>query len=99
MADEDDPIALVDDLAIFVDDVIVATPKDFGFYGKGKGEGEEPGRYAPLKSAASHTRFRADLSRVVSLMLAGRTSEARLGRVLDPLVTPRPARKPPARLQ
>jgi cytochrome c biogenesis protein CcmG/thiol:disulfide interchange protein DsbE len=61
--------------AIFVDDVIVATPKDFGFYGKG--EGEEPGRYAPLKSAASHTRFRTDLSRVVSLMLAGRTSEAR----------------------
>jgi cytochrome c biogenesis protein CcmG, thiol:disulfide interchange protein DsbE len=60
--------------AIFVDDVIVATPKDFGF--NGKGEGEQPGRYAPLKSEASHTRFRADLSRVISLMLAGRTSEA-----------------------
>ena len=24
--------------AIFVDDVLVATPKDFGFYGKGEGE-------------------------------------------------------------
>ena len=31
--------------------------------------------------------------------IPGRTSEARLGRVLEPLVTPRPARKPPARLQ
>jgi cytochrome c biogenesis protein CcmG, thiol:disulfide interchange protein DsbE len=60
--------------AIFVDDVIVATPKDFGFYGKGEGEGE--GRYAPLKSEKSHTRFRADLARVISLLLAGRTSEA-----------------------
>jgi thiol-disulfide isomerase/thioredoxin len=55
--------------------VIVATPKDFGFYGKGEGEGD--GRYAPLKSEASHRRFRADLSRVISLMLAGRTGEAR----------------------
>ena len=61
--------------AVFVDDVIVATPKDFGFYGKGEGEGD--GRYAPLKSEASHTRFRADLSRVISLLLAGRTGEAR----------------------
>lgn len=60
--------------AIFVDDVIVATPKDFGFYGKGEGEGD--GRYAPLKSEASHRRFRADLSRVISLLLAGRTREA-----------------------
>ena len=55
--------------------MIVATPKDFGFYGKGEGEGD--GRYAPLKSEASHTRFRADLSRVISLSLAGRTREAR----------------------
>ena len=60
--------------AIFVDDVIVATPKDFGFYAKGEGEGE--GRYAPLKSEASHRRFRADLSKVISLLLAGRTREA-----------------------
>ena len=42
--------------AIFVDDLLVATPKDFGFYGKGEGEGG--GRYAPLKSAASHERLR-----------------------------------------
>jgi cytochrome c biogenesis protein CcmG/thiol:disulfide interchange protein DsbE len=59
---------------IFVDDVLVATPKDFGFYGKGEGAGE--GRYTPLKSAASHDRFRADLARMVELILAGRKEAA-----------------------
>ncbi|HEY2798348.1 MAG TPA: TlpA disulfide reductase family protein [Thermoanaerobaculia bacterium] len=61
--------------AIFVDDVLVATPSDFGFYGKG--EAQEGGRYSPLKSAASHERFRADLSRMIELLLAGRKDDAR----------------------
>ncbi len=61
--------------AIFVDDVLVATPKDFGFYGKG--EGADNGRYAPWKSAESRERFRADLSRMVSLLLEGRKEAAR----------------------
>jgi thiol-disulfide isomerase/thioredoxin len=61
--------------AIFVDDVLVATPKDFGFYGTGEGKAE--GRYAPLKSAASHERFRADLARMLRLVLAGDTEAAR----------------------
>jgi thiol-disulfide isomerase/thioredoxin len=61
--------------AIFVDDVLVATPKDFGFYGKGEGAGE--GRYAPIRSAASHERFRADLKRMIELLLAGRKDVAR----------------------
>jgi thiol-disulfide isomerase/thioredoxin len=61
--------------AIFVDDVLVATPNDFGFYGKG--EKEEGGRYAPLKSAAAHERFRSDLSRMIALILAGRKDAAR----------------------
>lgn len=60
--------------AIFVGDVLVATPKDFGFYGSGEGEGQ--GRYAPLKSAASHQRFRADLRRMIDLVLAGDRDEA-----------------------
>ena len=42
--------------AIFVDDVLVAKPKDFGFYGKGEGAGD--GRYTPLKSAQAHQRLR-----------------------------------------
>jgi thiol-disulfide isomerase/thioredoxin len=61
--------------AIFVDDVLVATPKDFGFYGKG--EGQAGGRYAPLKSAQAHERFRADLTRMVELVLAGKKDAAR----------------------
>jgi thiol-disulfide isomerase/thioredoxin len=59
--------------AIFVDDVLMATPKDFGFYGKGEGEGG--GRYTPWKTAASHERFRADLARGIDL--AGRKDAAR----------------------
>ena len=59
---------------IFVDDVLMATPKDFGFYGKGEGQGE--GRYAPIKSASTQERFRSDLSRVIDLLLAGRREDA-----------------------
>jgi len=61
--------------AIFVDDVLVVTPNDFGFYGKGETEGG--GRYAPLKSAESHKRFRADLTRMIDLILAGKKDAAR----------------------
>jgi thiol-disulfide isomerase/thioredoxin len=61
--------------AIFVDDILVAKPKDFGFYGKGEGAGD--GRYTPLKSAASHDRFRADLTRMIELVLQGRRDDAR----------------------
>jgi len=61
--------------AIFVEDVLVATPNDFGFYGKG--EGEKGGRYAPLKSVEAHARFQADLRRMLDLVLAGRKDAAR----------------------
>lgn len=61
--------------AIFVDDVLVATPNDFGFYGKG--ERESGGRYSPLKDAATHERFRADLTRMIDLMLKGQKDAAR----------------------
>jgi thiol-disulfide isomerase/thioredoxin len=55
--------------------VLVAKPKDFGFYGKGEGGGE--GRYTPFKNAESHERFRADLARMIELILAGRKDAAR----------------------
>jgi thiol-disulfide isomerase/thioredoxin len=61
--------------AIFVDDVLAATPNDFGFYGRG--EGQEGGRYAPLRSAEAHERFRADLGRMIDAVLAGRLDLAR----------------------
>jgi thiol-disulfide isomerase/thioredoxin len=60
--------------ASFVGDVLVATPKDFGFYGRGEGSGG--GRYAPLRSAAAHDRFRKDLAQMIDLLLAGKTAEA-----------------------
>jgi thiol-disulfide isomerase/thioredoxin len=61
--------------AIFVDDVLMATPQDFGFYGTGEGAGS--GRYTPFPSAAGEQRFRADLSRMIALVLAGRKDAAR----------------------
>jgi thiol-disulfide isomerase/thioredoxin len=60
--------------AIFVNEVLVATPKDFGF--TATGEGAEPGRYAPLRKAESHDRFRADLKRVIDLLMAGDNAKA-----------------------
>ena len=59
---------------IFVNDVLVATPKDFGFYGKG--EGKDESRYAPIKEAGGQERFRKDLAHVVDLVLAGRADAA-----------------------
>jgi thiol-disulfide isomerase/thioredoxin len=62
--------------AIFVDDILVATPKDFGFYGNG--EGPKNGRYAPfVKNAANYERFRADLVRMIDLVLEGRKDAVR----------------------
>jgi len=61
--------------AIFVDDILVATPNDFGFYGKDKNQ--SGGRYSPLKNAETHARFRSDLEKMLRLVLAGRTDDAR----------------------
>jgi len=57
--------------AIFVDDVLVARPRDFGFFA----EGEKSGRYTPWVNAESQARFRKDLARMVDLALAGRQDE------------------------
>jgi thiol-disulfide isomerase/thioredoxin len=58
--------------AVFVDDVLIATPRDFGFYG----EGEKDGRYTPWKSEASHKKFQDDLHRMIDLILKGKKTEA-----------------------
>ncbi len=57
---------------IFVDDVLVATPKDF--YNM---DPKASGRYIPFKSAESHERFRADLTRMIDLILSGKKDAAR----------------------
>ena len=53
--------------AVFVDDVLVAVPRDFGYFG----EKEGTGRYAPWRNADNQARFKADLIRMVDLILAG----------------------------
>jgi thiol-disulfide isomerase/thioredoxin len=64
--------------AFFINDVLVATPKDFGFYGKGEGEGEGEGRYTPfVRNAASYEHFRTDISRMIGLILAGQEDVVR----------------------
>ena len=54
--------------AVFVDEVLVASPRDFGYFG----EVEGTGRYAPWRNADSQARFKADLTRMIDLILAGK---------------------------
>jgi thiol-disulfide isomerase/thioredoxin len=54
--------------AVFVDDVLVAVPRDFGYFG----EVEGTGRYAPWRTAANQAKFTADLTRMIDLILAGK---------------------------
>ena len=59
--------------ALFVDDVLVARPRDFGFFAKGENEG----RYTPWRNAESQAKFKADLGRMVELILAGKKDQLR----------------------
>jgi cytochrome c biogenesis protein CcmG/thiol:disulfide interchange protein DsbE len=54
--------------AVFVDDVLVAVPRDFGYFG----EVEGTGRYAPWKNADNQAKFKADLIRMIDLIHAGK---------------------------
>lgn len=55
---------------VFVDDVLVARPKDFGFGGK---EDTSGGLYVPWLDPASQRRFKDDLRKAVARRLAGET--------------------------
>jgi cytochrome c biogenesis protein CcmG/thiol:disulfide interchange protein DsbE len=58
--------------AVFVDDVLIARPRDFGYFG----DGEKDGRYAPwVKNPQNQAKFQADLTRMIDLVLAGRKDE------------------------
>ncbi len=54
--------------AVFVDDVLVASPREFGYFGEVEGSG----RYAPWRNAANQEKFKADLIRMIDLILAGK---------------------------
>ena len=53
---------------VFVDDVLVARPKDFGFAGP---DDTSPGLYVPWREPANQSRFKADLRRMVERRLKG----------------------------
>jgi thiol-disulfide isomerase/thioredoxin len=57
--------------AVFVDGVLVAAPRDFGYFG----EVEGTGRYAPWQKAESQAKFQADLTHMIDLILAGKKDE------------------------
>jgi thiol-disulfide isomerase/thioredoxin len=48
---------------VFVNDVLVAQPNDFGWFGA-------KGKYTPWREAANHDRFKADLNKMVEIVLA-----------------------------
>jgi len=54
--------------AVFVDDVLVAVPRDFGYFG----EVEGTGRYAPWRNVDNQAKFKTDLTRMIDLILAGK---------------------------
>ena len=50
-----------------MNETLVATPSDFGFYGK-----DEPrtgGQFAPLPTEMSHQKFRKDLTAAIEKVL------------------------------
>jgi len=58
--------------AVFIDDVLIARPRDFGFFG----EGEKGGRYNPwVKNPQNQAKFQADLTHMIDLVLAGKKDE------------------------
>jgi thiol-disulfide isomerase/thioredoxin len=59
--------------AIFLDEVLIAAPRDFGYFGEKAKEGT--GRYAPWRNADNQAKFKADLTRMIDLILAGKKDE------------------------
>jgi len=54
--------------AVFVDDILVAAPREFGYFGEAEGSG----RYAPWRNEANQAKFKSDLVRMIDLILAGK---------------------------
>ncbi len=53
--------------AVFVNDALIARPRDFYSWGS-----EESGRYMPWSEARNHDRFQTDLTQMIDMGLAGR---------------------------
>jgi thiol-disulfide isomerase/thioredoxin len=61
--------------AVFVDDILIASPNDFGGWADAKG-----GKYVPWREKASHDKFQKDLSRMIDQLLSGEKVRAAEGR-------------------
>lgn len=61
--------------AVFVDDILIASPNDFGGWGDTKG-----GRYVPWREKSSHDKFQSDLRRMIDQLLRGEKVNAESGR-------------------
>lgn len=70
--------------AVFVDGVLVAHPREFGFFGAVNGTG----RYAPWRNADNQAKFRADLTRMIDLILAGKKDVVSRERAGETAATP-----------
>lgn len=57
---------------VFVDDILLAQPNDFGWYGA-------KGKYTPWREAANHDKFKRDLTRMIELVMRGELKEAAAG--------------------
>jgi thiol-disulfide isomerase/thioredoxin len=55
---------------VFVNDVLLARPEDFGWFGA-------KGRYTPWLEAGNHEKFKKDLAHMIELELLGDTRAAR----------------------
>lgn len=63
--------------AVFVDDILIASPNDFGGWADAKG-----GKYVPWREKKSHDKFQSDLSRMIDQLLKGDRAEALEGRTI-----------------
>jgi len=59
--------------AVFVDDVLVACPRDFGYFR----EKIDEGRYAPWQNVGNQAKFKSDLAHMIDLILAGKEDQVR----------------------
>lgn len=61
--------------AVFVDDILIASPNDFGGWADAKG-----GKYVPWREKKNHDKFQSDLSGMIDLLLKGDHTKAAGGR-------------------
>jgi thiol-disulfide isomerase/thioredoxin len=59
--------------AVFVNDILIAGPDDFGWLGA-------KGKYTPWREEANHQKFKNDLTRMIDLVRGGHNTLAAAGR-------------------